>query len=80
MDENEIFIVDESATGINVPKFLFDLQQPTKKLRNPDYFRIFVVLIIKEVLVINIKNKIAILKELKELPNKKQKKTIPPKK
>ena len=31
IDENEIFIVDGTATGINVPIFLYDLQQPTKK-------------------------------------------------
>ena len=32
IDETENFIVDGTATGKNVPTFLYDLQQPTKKL------------------------------------------------
>ena len=40
IDENENFIVDGTATGINVPIFLYDLQQPTKKTNNPDFFMI----------------------------------------
>ena len=31
IDGNENFIVDGTVTGINVPIFLYDLQQPTKK-------------------------------------------------
>ena len=31
IDKKENFIVDGTATGINVPIFLYDLQQPTKK-------------------------------------------------
>ena len=31
LDENEKFIVAGTATGINVPTFLYDLQQPAKK-------------------------------------------------
>ena len=59
-------------TGLNIPIFLYDLQQPTKKLTNPDYFKILEALNIKEDLVINSNAKIAIRKKLKELPNKKK--------
>ena len=62
IDENENFIVEGTATGINVPIFLYDLQQPSKKLSNPDYFKILEVLNIKEDLVINRNAKIAIRK------------------
>ena len=31
IDEKENFIVDGTATAINVPNFLYDLQQPMKK-------------------------------------------------
>ena len=34
--ENENFIADGTATGISVPIFLHDLQQPTKKMNSPD--------------------------------------------
>ena len=41
IDGNENFIVDGAATGINVPIFLYDLQQPTKKINNPDFLQDF---------------------------------------
>ena len=80
IDENEIFIVDGTATGINVPIFLYDLQQPPKKLSNPVYFKILEVLNIKEDLVINRNAKIAIRKRTQRTAKpKKKRKTISPK-
>ena len=80
IDKNENFIVDGTATGINVPILLYDLQQPTKKLSNPDYFKILEVLDIKEDLVINRNAKIAIEKRTQRtVKPKKKKKTISPK-
>ena len=80
LDENENFIVDGTATGINVPIFLYDLQQPTKKLSNPDYFKILEVLNIKENLVINRNAKIGIRKRTQRTAkSKKKRKTILPK-
>ena len=80
IDENENFIVDGTATGISVPIFLLDLQQPTKKLSNPDYFKILEVLDIKEDLVINRNAKISIRKRTQRtVKPKKEKKTISPK-
>ena len=80
IDENENFIVDGTATGINVPIFLYDLQQTTKKLSNPDYFKILEVLNIKEDLVINRNAKIAIRKRTQRTAKTKRKrKTISPK-
>ena len=80
IDEKENFIVDGTATGINVPIFLYDLQKPTKKLSNPDYFKILEVLNIKEDLVINRNAKIAIRKRTQRTAkSKKKRKTISPK-
>ena len=80
IDKNENFIVDGTATGINVPIFLYDLQEPTKKLNNADYFKILEVLDIKEDLVINRNAKIAIRKRTQRtVKPKKKKKTISPK-
>ena len=80
IDENENFIVDGTATGINVPIFLYDVQQPTKKLSNPDYFKILEVLNIKEDLVINRNDKIVIRKRTQRTAkSKKKRKTISPK-
>ena len=73
LDKNENFIVDGTATGINVPIFLYDLQQATKKINNLDYCKILEALNIKEDLVINSNDKIAILIEL---PNKKRKRKL----
>ena len=72
IDENENFIVDGTATGINVPIFLYDLHQPTKK-NNPDYLKILEALNINEDLVINTNAKFKNRKKLIELPNKKRK-------
>ena len=60
--ENENFIVDGKVTGINVPMFLYDLQQPFKEISNPDYFKFLEALKIKEDLLINSNAKIAIRK------------------
>ena len=73
IDEKENFIVDGTATGINVPIFLYDLQQPTKK-NNPDYFKILEALNIKEDLVINSNAKIAIRKRTQRLTKQKKQK------
>ena len=80
IDEKENFIVDGTATGINVPIFLYDLQQSTKKINNPDYFKILEALNIKEDLVINSNAKIAIRKRTHRVTKqKKTKKTFAPK-
>ena len=80
IDENENFIVDGAETGINVPIFLYDLQQPTKKINNPDYFKILEALNIKEDLVINSNAKIAIRKRTHRVTKQKEKKkTFAPK-
>ena len=80
IDENENFIVDGTATGINVPIFLYDSQQPTKNPSNPDYFKILEALNIKEDLVINRNAKIAIRKRTQRTAKpKKKRKTISPK-
>ena len=73
IDGNENFIVEGIATGINVPIFVYDLQQPNKKIKNPDYFKILEALNIKEDLVINSNAKIAIRKRTQRVT--KQKKT-----
>ena len=74
IDENENFIVDGTATGINVPIFLYDLQQPTKKLSNPDYFKILEALNIKEDLAINSNAKTAIRKGTRRVTKQKKEK------
>ena len=80
IDENKNFIVDGAATGKNVPIFLYDLQQPTKKINNPDYFKILEALNIKEDLVINSNAKIAIRKRTHRVTKqRKKKKTFAPK-
>ena len=80
IDGNENFIVDGTATGINVPISLYDLQQPNKKINNPDYFKILEALIIKEDLVVNSNAKIAILKRTQGFTKQKnKKKTFAPK-
>ena len=65
---------------MNVRIFLYDLQQPTKKLSNPYYFKILEVLNIKEDLVVNRNAKIAIRKRTQKTAQpKKKRKTISPK-
>ena len=79
IDENENFIVYGTATGINVPIFLYDLQQPTKKTNNPDYFKVSESLNIKEDLVINSNAKIANRKRTHRVTKQKKKKKFAPK-
>ena len=74
MDKNENFIVDGTATGVDVTNFLYDLQQPTKNVNNPDDFKILVSLNIKEDLVINSNAKIAIRKRTHRVTKQKKKK------
>ena len=81
IDENENFIVDGTATGKSVPIFIYDLQQPIKKINHPDYFKILEALNIKEDLVINTNAKIAIRKRTHRVTKqKKKKKNFAPKK
>ena len=70
IDETENLIVDGTATAINVPIFLNDLHHPTKKVKNPDYFKILEALNIKEDLVINSNAKTAIRKRTKSCQTK----------
>ena len=72
IDEKENFIFDGTATLINVPIFLYNLQQPTKK-NNQDYFKILEALNIKEDLVINSNAKIAIRKRTQRVTKQKTK-------
>ena len=74
--ENENFIVDGTAKGINVPIFLYDLQQLTKTLSNPDFFKILEALNIKEDLVINSNAKIAIWKRTQRVTKQKRRKLL----
>ena len=79
-DQTENLIVDGTATGINVPTFLYDLQQPTKKLSNPDYIKVLEVLNLKKDLAINSNAKFAIRKITERVAKQKKKmKTISPK-
>ena len=56
------------------------MQQPTKKINNPDYFKILEALNIKEDLVINSNAKITIRKRTHRVTkHKKEKKTFAPK-
>ena len=80
MDKNENFIVDGTATGVDVTNFPYDLQQPTKKINNPDDFKILVSLNIKEDLVINSIAKIAIRKRTHRVTKQKKKKKLNQKK
>ena len=73
IDENENFIVDGTATGKNVPTFLYDLQQATKKTNNPDYFKIQKHLNIKEDLVVNSNAKIGIRKRTHRVTKQRKK-------
>ena len=72
IDKNEKFIVDGTKTGINVPIFLYNLQQLTKKLSNLDYFRFLEAL--KDGLVINSNAKNSIPKTTQRVTKQKVKK------
>ena len=73
IDESKKFIADGTATVIKVPIFLYDFQQPTQKLSNPDSFKIPEALDIKWDLVINRNAKIAIRKRTKRVAKQKKK-------
>ena len=74
IDKNEKFIVDGTETGINVSIFLYNLQQPTNKLSNLDYFRFLEALKIKDGLVINSNAKNSIPKRTQRVNEQKVKK------
>ena len=42
--EDEKLLIDNSPTDINAFAFLYNLQQPTKKIDSPDYFELLKVL------------------------------------
>ena len=48
--EDEKLLIDNSPTDINAFAFLYNLQQPTKKIDSPDYFELLKVLQIKLIL------------------------------
>ena len=48
IDESEKLIVDKRHTNVSAFSFLYDLQQPTKKLQNPEFFKILEALNLKE--------------------------------
>ena len=60
IDEGEKLTVDAGQTNISASSFSNDLQQPTKKLQNPDLFKLLEAINPKQELVININAKAAI--------------------
>ena len=69
--EGEKLLIDNSPTDINAFAFLYNLQQPTKKIDSPDYFEFLKVLQIKEEEVINSNAKTSIRKNSQETATKK---------
>ena len=51
--DNEVIYVDKVPTGLKATIFLYDIQQPTKKLHNPAFINILTALNLNEYLVIN---------------------------
>ena len=51
--KDEKLLIDNSPTDINAFAFLYNLQQPTKKIDSPDFFELLIVLQIKEGQVFN---------------------------
>ena len=51
--DNEVIYVDKVPTGLKATIFLYDIQQPTKKLHNPAFINILTALNLNENLVIN---------------------------
>ena len=51
--DNEVIYVDKVPTGLKAAIFLYDIQQPTKKLHNPVFINILTALNLNENLVIN---------------------------
>ena len=68
--EDKNLLNDKSPTDINAFAFLYNLQQPTKKIDSPDYFELLKVLQIKEEQVINSNAKTAIKKNSAETATK----------
>ena len=71
--EDEKLLIDSSPTDINAFAFLYNLQQPTKKIDGPDYFELLKVLQIKEEQVINSNAKTSIRKNSPETATKRKK-------
>ena len=51
--DNVVIYVDKVPTGLKAAIFLYDIQQPTKKLHNPAFINILTALNLNENLVIN---------------------------
>ena len=51
--DNEVIYVEKVPTGLKAEVFLYDIQQPTKKLHNPAFINILTALNLNENLVIN---------------------------
>ena len=51
--DNEVIYVDKVPIGLKATIFLYDIQQPTKKLHNPAFINILTALNLNENLVIN---------------------------
>ena len=45
--------MDKVPTGLKAPVFLYETQQPTKKLHNPAFFNILTALNLNEKLMVN---------------------------
>ena len=71
--EGENLLIDNSPTDINAFTFLYNLQQPTKKIDTPDYFELLKVLQIKEEQVVNSNAKTSIRKSSPESATKRKK-------
>ena len=52
-EENKLLYINQDPTSVQVSKFLYDIQQPTKKIDQSEYFRIFAVFPIETQLVAN---------------------------
>ena len=71
--EDEKLFIDNSPTDINAFAFLYNLQQPTKKIDSPDYFELLKVLQIKEEQVITSNAKTSIRKSSPKTATKRKK-------
>ena len=70
--EDEKLLIDNSPTDINAFAFLYNLQQPTKKIDSPDYFEFLKVLQIQEEQLINSYAKTSIRKNSPETATKRK--------
>ena len=71
--EDEKLVIDSSPTGIKAFAFLYNLQQPTKRIDSLDYFELLKVLQVKEEQVNNSNAKTSIRKNSQETATKRKK-------